>query len=107
MREKLSTGTCAKRQESVLPGPIFSGPDDCADLVNSLQRSDREGIFRHQAEHFDGSRVWGDRDCAPKISSVEYGRVATKSAIDLKLYPTETFLGQACASDPGHTAKRS
>ena len=36
MREGLSTGPCAKRGESGLSGPIFSGPHDCAGLVNRL-----------------------------------------------------------------------
>ena len=34
MREGLSTGPCAGRHGSGLSGPIFSGPHDCADLVN-------------------------------------------------------------------------
>ena len=37
----LSTGAGAKRPESGLSGPIFSGPDDCADLVNSFQASEK------------------------------------------------------------------
>jgi hypothetical protein len=36
MREGLSTGSDARWPESGLSGPIFSGPDDCADLVFSL-----------------------------------------------------------------------
>ena len=36
MREGLSTGAGARRAESGLSGPIFSRPDDCAKLVNSL-----------------------------------------------------------------------
>ena len=36
MREVLSTGLRARRAQSVLPGPIFSGPDDCAGLVFRL-----------------------------------------------------------------------
>ena len=39
MREGLSTGPSARRPESGLSGPIFSGPDDCADLVQSLYRA--------------------------------------------------------------------
>ena len=37
MRVGLNTGVGARRAESVLSLPIFSGPDDCADLVNFLQ----------------------------------------------------------------------
>ena len=33
MRVGLSTGLCARWPGSVLSGPIFSGPNDCADLV--------------------------------------------------------------------------
>jgi hypothetical protein len=36
MREGLSTGPGTKRPGSGLLGPIFSGPDDCASLVQSL-----------------------------------------------------------------------
>src|SRR6056297_2138087 len=36
MREGLSTGTCSVRSESGLSGQIFSGPHDCAELVNRL-----------------------------------------------------------------------
>jgi hypothetical protein len=34
MWEGLSTGPGARRHESGLSGPAFSGPVDCADLVN-------------------------------------------------------------------------
>ena len=34
MRERLSTVFGARRPGSGLSRPIFSGPDDCADLVN-------------------------------------------------------------------------
>jgi hypothetical protein len=34
MREGLSTGLCASRLRSGLFRPLFSGPHDCADLVN-------------------------------------------------------------------------
>jgi hypothetical protein len=36
MREGLSTGPGARSAQSGLSGPIFSGPHDCADLVNFL-----------------------------------------------------------------------
>jgi hypothetical protein len=36
MLEKLSTGLAPKVARSDLSGPIFSGPDDCAVLVDSL-----------------------------------------------------------------------
>ena len=36
MRERLNTGTRAKRPRSVLFGSIFSGAVACADLVNSM-----------------------------------------------------------------------
>jgi len=41
MREGLSTGPAARRPGSGLSGPIFSGPHDCADLVNRLQASEK------------------------------------------------------------------
>jgi hypothetical protein len=37
MREGLSTAPCARRSGGGLSGPIFSGPHDCAYLVNSHQ----------------------------------------------------------------------
>ena len=45
MREGLSTGPGAKMAQSVLSGPIFSGPHDCADLVKFLQVSDIDQLF--------------------------------------------------------------
>jgi hypothetical protein len=45
MREGLFTGLGARRAESVLSGPIFSGPVDCAGLVNSLQGYDFSIFF--------------------------------------------------------------
>jgi hypothetical protein len=36
MREGLFTGPGAMRVKSILYKPIFSGPVDCADLVNFL-----------------------------------------------------------------------
>jgi len=57
MRERLSTGLGAKRDESVLSGPIFSGPHDCADLVNSLQLSEISRFSDAPPEHFDVSGV--------------------------------------------------
>jgi len=53
MREGLSTGTGARWPGSVLSGPIFSGPHDCADLVNSLQASGIAVFFRGRPDHFD------------------------------------------------------
>jgi len=44
MRAGLSTGSGAKWPESGLSGPIFSGPHDCADLVNRLQASEIKWI---------------------------------------------------------------
>jgi hypothetical protein len=38
MQEGLSTGPCANWPGSGLSGPIFSGPHDCADLVNFSSR---------------------------------------------------------------------
>ena len=46
MREGLNTGMGARSAESVLLEPVFSGPHDCADLVNSLQASDLAMFFR-------------------------------------------------------------
>ena len=54
----LSTAPAAKRSESGLPGPIFSGPHDCADLVHSLQDIGIEMFFRRRPEHFDAGRVF-------------------------------------------------
>ena len=60
MREGLFTAHVAKSPESGLSGPIFSGPDDCADLVQSLQVSDTELFFIRAAEHFDAGGVRRD-----------------------------------------------
>jgi len=45
MREGLSTDIGAKRPESGLSGPIFSGPHDCVDLVNFLQATEIMTFF--------------------------------------------------------------
>ena len=42
IREWLNTGPAARSLGSGLSGPIFSGPHDCVDLVNSLQVSENE-----------------------------------------------------------------
>ncbi len=47
MRERLSTGLVAGMPESVLSGPIFSGPDDCADLVNFPKALNSNGKTPH------------------------------------------------------------
>ncbi len=60
MRVGLSTGPGARRPGSGLSGPIFSGPHDCADLVNSLQAAGNATFFRGRPEHFDGSGVRRD-----------------------------------------------
>lgn len=44
MRDGLSTGVGARRPGSGLSGSIFSGPDDCADLVNFLQGSETKWL---------------------------------------------------------------
>ena len=54
---KLSTGPVAGWLESGLTGPIFSGPDDCASLVNCLQVYEIAIVFYLLAEHFDVSGV--------------------------------------------------
>jgi hypothetical protein len=46
MRGLLLTGLGAKRPGSCLSGAIFSGPDDCADLVNFLQASEKRYFLR-------------------------------------------------------------
>lgn len=53
----LSTGAGAKRPEGGLSRRIFSGPDDCADLVNSLQASENIGNADIWAKHSDASGV--------------------------------------------------
>ena len=46
MREGLLTGLRPEGRACVLSGPIFSGPHDCAILVNSLQPSNISRFFR-------------------------------------------------------------
>ena len=46
--ERLSTGLGVKRLRSVLSRPTFSGPVDCADLVNSFQTTASTRIFRRR-----------------------------------------------------------
>src|SRR6056297_3500486 len=53
MRVGLNTGMGAGRAKTGLSGPIFSGPDDCADLVNSFQATGIAMFFRVLPEHFD------------------------------------------------------
>ena len=57
MRVELSTGPGAKSPESGLSRPIFSGPDDCADLVNSWEASQNAYLFQAEAEHFDAGGI--------------------------------------------------
>lgn len=45
MREGLNTGPGARRDDSVLSGPIFSEPHDCGILVNSLQGTELSYFF--------------------------------------------------------------
>ncbi len=65
MRVGLSTDPDARWPGSGLSGPIFSGPNDCADLVNSFQATGIAMFFRAQPEHFDAGGIrprWnGDR----------------------------------------------
>jgi len=44
MREGLLTGPRAEWHTRILSAPIFSGPDDCADLVNSLQSIEKKKL---------------------------------------------------------------
>ena len=60
MRVGLSTGMGVRRPGSGLSRPIFSGPHDCADLVNSLQDSENKKFSEERREHFGGSRVSRD-----------------------------------------------
>jgi len=60
MRVGLSPGRCARWPQSGLSGPIFSGPHDCADLVNSLQASGIAMFFRGRPAHFDAGGVRRD-----------------------------------------------
>ena len=53
MPEGLSTDPGARRPGSGLSGPIFSGPHDCAGLVNSSQGIEFERVNLLPAEHFD------------------------------------------------------
>ena len=53
MRERLSTGLWAKRSESALSAPIFSGPVACASLVNYSQDIEFAEVNLLPAEHFD------------------------------------------------------
>ena len=57
---RLSTGPGARRPGSGLSRSIFSGPHDCADLVNSLQAAGNATFFGGRPEHFDGSGVRRD-----------------------------------------------
>jgi hypothetical protein len=60
MREGLSTGPRAKRSGCGLSGRIFSGPHDCAILVNSLQATEKKPFQKALPECFDRSRVRTD-----------------------------------------------
>ncbi|MCC5961146.1 MAG: hypothetical protein JJU08_17585 [Rhodobacteraceae bacterium] len=53
MREDLSTVPAARRHGSGLSGSIFSGPDDCTDLVFSFQAHDNIEFFRDFRKNFD------------------------------------------------------
>ena len=53
MRQRLSTDLRARRPGSGLSGPIFSGPHDCADLVNSLQRAGNMVFSKSTPLRFD------------------------------------------------------
>ena len=53
MRVGLNTGPGARRPGSGLSGPIFSGPADCTDLVNSFQATELAVFFPGLPEHFD------------------------------------------------------
>jgi hypothetical protein len=53
MREGLFTGSGGRGPGCGLSGPLFSGPDDCADLVNSSQDIEFERVNLLPAEHFD------------------------------------------------------
>ena len=53
MRVGLSTDPDGRWPCGGLSGPVFSGPHDCANLVNSLQDTDTELLFIRAAEHFD------------------------------------------------------
>lgn len=53
MRDGLSAGLDARRPGSGLSGPIFSGPHDCAVLVNFLQAIEVDELNPHPAKHLD------------------------------------------------------
>jgi hypothetical protein len=53
MWEGLSTGCRARRPESGLSGPVCSGPDDRANLVNSSQCVEISEFNPLPSEHFD------------------------------------------------------
>ena len=60
MREGLSTGDGAGWAGNSLSGPVFSGPDDCAELVNCFQGTGIAMFFRGRPEHFDAGGVRRD-----------------------------------------------
>jgi hypothetical protein len=64
MREGLSTGPRARRPGSGLSGPIFSGPDDCVDLVNFLQSTGKTTTIKR---HRYALRCQGRSPKAPEI----------------------------------------
>jgi hypothetical protein len=45
MREGLFTGPGAMRVKSILYRPTFSGPVDCADLMNCMQVYENYGLI--------------------------------------------------------------
>jgi hypothetical protein len=72
MRLWLSTGPAVKRAGTGLSGPIFSGPHDCAILVNSLQASGIAMFFRGRPEHFDAG---GARRDGPDVELMIAGKL--------------------------------
>ena len=92
MREGLSTGLDATETESGLSGPIFSGPHDCADLVNSSQDIEFAEVNLLPVEHFDF------RDILQEGTEIERaGRLTAAQHTNLT---RRSELGAHCRVDP-------
>lgn len=79
MLERLSTGFGAKRTESILQGPIFSGPVDCVISVFRLQDLENRRFCAEPAGKLGaggGSRCWnrnrtGTSTQSPRLTEAE------------------------------------
>ena len=92
MQEGLNTGPRARRPGSGLSGPIFSGPHDCADLVNSSQDIEFAEVNLLPVEHFDF------RDILQEGTEIERaGRLTAAQHTNLT---RRSELGAHCRVDP-------